>query len=178
MNEPGSPSSPFTTTYLGWPGARAQLRHFAPVRKPAPPRPRCSECSTVSRSSCGLPREGLGQRFVNTLRARRSKVAGISLEHVTQYDGFTRQTSQAGSRFLSNRRLRGVAPERPRLIAGEYFALFTRGPRGSDHNGRDSKHPGTQSGSEAKRLGSPRRPVCRKSPGKPASRSDWLWKSV
>src|ERR1039458_2371884 len=68
----------------------------------------------------------LGQRLVNTLRARRCKVASISLEHVTQYDRFARQTSQAGSKVLSKRSFRGPARQRQRLISCEYFALFTQ----------------------------------------------------
>ena len=39
MKAPGSPSSQFTMTYFGSPGALRTVSHFRPVGKPPPPRP-------------------------------------------------------------------------------------------------------------------------------------------
>jgi hypothetical protein len=40
LNVPGSPSSAFTTRYIGLPATGLQKPHFTPAGKPAPPRPR------------------------------------------------------------------------------------------------------------------------------------------
>ncbi len=53
MNAPGSPSSPLQITYLTSPGELRAKRHFWPVGKPAPPRPRRPEARTSSTISSG-----------------------------------------------------------------------------------------------------------------------------
>ena len=55
MNAPGSPSSALQQTYFTPSGltASAVNCHFLPVGKPAPPRPRRPEASTVSMTCWG-----------------------------------------------------------------------------------------------------------------------------
>ena len=53
MNAPGSPSSALQITYLTAPGERRQNSHFAPVEKPAPPRPRRPEAFISRITSSG-----------------------------------------------------------------------------------------------------------------------------
>ncbi len=53
MNAPGSPSSPLQITYLSSPGEERANFHFAPVGKPAPPRPRRPEARISSTIASG-----------------------------------------------------------------------------------------------------------------------------
>ena len=53
MNVPGSPSSALQTTYFCSPGDLAANSHFRLVGKPAPPRPRSPEASTLRKASAG-----------------------------------------------------------------------------------------------------------------------------
>jgi hypothetical protein len=53
MNAPGSPSSALQMTYFRSPGASRAKRHFFPVGKPAPPRPRRPDVSTSAMTSSG-----------------------------------------------------------------------------------------------------------------------------
>jgi len=50
----GSPSSPFTSTYLMSPGAFRVVSHFFPVTKPPPPRPRKPDFLIWSMISSGF----------------------------------------------------------------------------------------------------------------------------
>ena len=53
LKMPGSPSSPFTTTYFGSPRRARQPSHFTAVGKKAPPRPRSAAAFTVAITSAG-----------------------------------------------------------------------------------------------------------------------------
>ena len=137
MYEPGSPSSPLTTTTFGPPGARRAKSHFAPVGKPAPPRPRRFAAFTASsqllrrarrararspekspgRSSTGsssvLPHLGLRRRARLAGEHARDR-AGAGVDDVAVADGGARVAEPEAHRLAErDARRRPTAPPSP-----------------------------------------------------------------
>ena len=77
LNVPGSPSAPLTTTMEGSTGERfsTTVRHFLPVGKPAPPRPRRPEASTSATMASGLRRRAASSPAPPPLSRYSSRVS-------------------------------------------------------------------------------------------------------
>ena len=83
LNDPGSPSAAFTTTVDGSDDASpATVRHFSPVRNPAPPRPRSPDSSTSPMTASGVSRRAaVSPTIPSASMYASSEVTGTPVQH-------------------------------------------------------------------------------------------------